>query len=211
MSALRPSRRLDRALPRAPLRHDAAAEVGIGTMIVFIATILVAAIAAGVLISTSQKLQEKSKQTGDEARQNVAGTLTVLSATGSRADATTNVQKVHLRVQLAAGADPVDLTSLVLHYNDGTTQTDYAWAASADATHFATTWIRGAGTNSVAVAGDIVELAIGDDSANNAANALDLGPSTRVAMTLIPEHGVQVYIAFTTPDTYLQLLSVDLF
>lgn len=197
--------------PRNTLKTDNRAEVGIGTMIVFIATILVAAIAAGVLISTSQKLQEKSKQTGDEARQNVAGSLNVLSATGSRADATTDMQKMKVRVQLAAGADPVDVSQLVLHYNDGTTQADYQYANAADATHFAAAWIRGAGTNQVAVAGDIVELSIGDDSSNNAANAIDMAPSTRISVTLIPAHGNQVFFAFTTPDTYLDHLAVDLF
>ena len=104
------------------LKSDTAAEVGIGTMIVFIATILVAAIAAGVLISTSQKLQAKSTQTGNEATANVIGTLEVVSVQGVRSGtATTNlIDEVNVVVRLASGADPVDLNELVIEFSDGT-------------------------------------------------------------------------------------------
>src|SRR5688572_21011911 len=64
------------------LRRDDWAEVGIGTMIVFIASILVASIAAGVLIASSQKLQAKSTQTGNDATRNVSSGLQVIDVDG---------------------------------------------------------------------------------------------------------------------------------
>src|SRR6185503_12579524 len=109
---------------RNTLRNDLRAEVGIGTMIVFIATILVAAIAAGVLISTSQKLQAKSTQTGNEATQNVVGSLEVLNVQGVRGGTTATdlIEEIDITVRLAAGADPVDLSAIVIQYSDGTNQ-----------------------------------------------------------------------------------------
>ena len=56
------------------------AQVGIGTLIVFIAMVLVAAIASGVLINTAGVLQTKSEQTGQESSAQVSNRITVVSA-----------------------------------------------------------------------------------------------------------------------------------
>jgi flagellin-like protein len=58
-------------------------QVGIGTLIVFIAMVLVAAIAAGVLVDTAGFLQSKSQQTGEDSTESVTNRVQILDTYGT--------------------------------------------------------------------------------------------------------------------------------
>ena len=193
-----------------PFRNDRA-EVGVGTLIVFIAMVLVAAVAAAVLINTTGTLQQRAQTTGKEATQEVSSNLKVVNVYGTRADAVSDLSTIDVSVQLSAGALPMDLQRLIIRYSDGTNApVNYAWEAydgtpSTNAL-FQTEWIRGdaAGTSgdSVMEAGDLVQLRF------TLANAL--AERAGAAVTLIPEMGSAVSADFTTPATYGTHTSITL-
>lgn len=190
-----------------PLSKDDAAEVGIGTMIVFIASILVAAIASGVLIATSQKLQAKSTDTGNQATQNVIGTIDVVNIKGLRSGTTPSdlVDQLDLTIQLAAGADALDLSTLVIHIHDGTQEllvdTCNPGGAVAANTQYATTIARGDATDcGFMLSGDLVYLHLG--LAGGAPVEVlpgGIDKDTQIQIQIVPLRGTPVLVRFTMP------------
>jgi flagellin FlaB len=88
-------------------------QVGIGTLIVFIALVLVAAIAAGVLINTAGFLQSQAEATGEESTDQVSNGLNVVSSTatvGTDGSGNEQISNVTIKVALAAGSDPINVT-----------------------------------------------------------------------------------------------------
>ncbi|MFB6184772.1 MAG: archaellin/type IV pilin N-terminal domain-containing protein [Haloarculaceae archaeon] len=92
-------------------------QVGIGTLIVFIAMVLVAAIAAGVLINTAGFLQSKSEATGQQSGQQVTNRLQVVASTGSHITASqTELGVVNLTVKKSPGASNIDLENATVQW-----------------------------------------------------------------------------------------------
>ena len=80
--------------------------IGIGAMIVFIALILVAAVASTIIIKTAEELQQRAEKTADDTRGDISGKVNVVDAfVNSSADL--NVTSLLAIMQLAAGADEV--------------------------------------------------------------------------------------------------------
>jgi flagellin FlaB len=117
-------------------------QVGIGTLIVFIALVLVAAIAAGVLINTAGFLQNQAETTGEESSQQVTNSVKIVSATGEVNGG--SVEHANLTVSLAPGADPIDLTDATVEYLGGSASTNSVSATVTDPVYAA--GIDGAGT-----------------------------------------------------------------
>ena len=190
---------------RTSWKKDKRAEMGVGTMIIFIAMVLVAAVAASVLISTANKVREQAQNTGDQAINNVASGFVVQDVTGTVNPGYTQITSLSIQMRLQAGSPSVNMdlvsiqfvsggTNSMLKFHEGSaaanggavTGTSYA----ANTTAGTTTW---SGTNHVVQQGDMITVTIG---------GCGLGYSAAATVKIVPAYGSATLISFVTPSYY---------
>jgi len=117
-------------------QRDDRGQVGIGTLIVFIAMVLVAAIAAGVLINTAGFLQSSAEQSGEQSSAQVTNRLQIVDIAGSdivEDGAGFEVTTVALTVKRAPGSGNVDLTTTTAQWtSSGGSYDVISYSASQD-------------------------------------------------------------------------------
>lgn len=177
------------------LRTNERAEVGVGTLIIFIAMVLVAAVAAAVIIGTSNQLQQRAQMTGKEATQEVSSNLKVIEVYAKRNNTTANIHTVKLQVALAAGGQKVPLDDLILRYADGNAIKLYKFTGASTDPTYTLEWIRGTGSNNVIDTGDLVEVTFNTQER-------ELPPRETFSLQIIPPYGSPIDLDLKTPSTY---------
>ena len=94
--------------------------IGIGAMIVFIALILVAAVASTIIIKTAEELQQNAEQTSSDTRQQISGKVSIVdviaASTGTDITGTTNIATFDVIFRISSGSTgiyPADISYYV--------------------------------------------------------------------------------------------------
>lgn len=85
-------------------KQDELAAIGIGAMIVFIALILVAAVAAAVIIQTAEKLQQNAQASGDDTQEQMSTKVTLINIVIEETTAANH--DLFVTFELAPGSEP---------------------------------------------------------------------------------------------------------
>jgi flagellin FlaA/flagellin FlaB len=170
-------------------------QVGIGTLIVFIAMVLVAAIAAGVLINTAGFLQTKSEATGQEASSQVSNRVTVVSAYGNVSDA--GVDYVNVTVMRAAGAENINVSSATVQWIGPNKAKTLTYNETADAGNFSTELVKG--ENEKVLTTQDSRLTIVMNASAISGNAL--GEGTQAQLTITTQYGAKTSYWASVPES----------
>lgn len=99
--------------------HENGAQAGIGSLVLFIAMLLVAAVGASTLIQTTGKLQQQAAVTGGQGIKEVSTKVAVKSVVGySASPSAGEFDKLIITVSLASGEE-LPLDGLVMSYQAG--------------------------------------------------------------------------------------------
>jgi len=120
------------------MRSRKTAEAGLGTLILFIAFIVVASIAAAVLINTAGSLQSKALETGTRTQKQVSSGISVLTIYGENSSFIPQVNYIYATIKLIPGGDPVVLNSSFLSVFSGTMSASYNFNQSGNCS---STWL----------------------------------------------------------------------
>ena len=181
------------------MRMGKKAEMGVGTLIVFIAMLLVAAIAAGVLITTVTSLQQKALNTGQESKGEISTHVQFVEISGQDGsdgsfDNFTAIGK------LAAGSDPVNLNNVLVSLSLSDATSNLRYNSTADITNYAnkgyfnvTYQVEGAEFREGFITrGDVITLTM--------IPPRNVSEDELVHITLIPQVGTQSVVEFRTPS-----------
>jgi flagellin FlaB len=173
-------------------------QVGIGTLIVFIALVLVAAIAAGVLINTAGFLQSQAEATGEESTSQVSNNLNVYSVTGSDAAGNDNVNEISIVVGKAPGADAIDLSDVEIQWVNGDS---YVLDNSTGGQIFGIKNVNNAGDSVLTDDGDRSELVIDTEGTNYDTSSVSaLTADDSATLTITTSDGAQTTVVLDAPD-----------
>jgi len=178
--------------------------MGVGTMIIFIAMVLVAAVAASVLISTANQVREQAQTTGEQAINNVATGFLVQDVVGV-VDTTTNdkLTQVVIYMRVTSGSPNINMNNVVLSINTGNAvEMLNSTANAANDTAFQYQKLKDVQEfdSNVVGQGDILKITI-DLTTANGIDAV-VAENQLVEIKIMPAFGQQTLITFVTPEMF---------
>jgi len=165
------------------------ADVGIGTLIIFIAMVLVAAVAAAVLIQTSGILQQKATNVGKEATSDISSNLKIVSIVATVAGE--NATSLNFSMEISAGGNPIDISKTAVKYIDDT----HASFIPISTTYTEERTLDGDGN--ILSPGDLGKFYVDLQT-----NGMNLSARKTATLQIIPEKGTMVIKDIVAPSTF---------
>jgi flagellin-like protein len=184
------------------INTDERGQVGIGTLIIFIAMVLVAAVAAGVLINTAGLLEASASDTASDSQAQVSNQITVVSAVGD-VDSE-DVAELNFTVMKSAGSGDIDLANMTVQYQSADKAETLGFGDTAGPNTFV--MYNTDGNSELTVSNDLV-LNDTDErkviSIDLSASGVDdtLAEGEEATVTFVDQSGASAIYGVNVPDT----------
>jgi flagellin FlaB len=169
------------------------AQIGVGTLLIFLSMVLVSAVVAGVVIRTSSTVKNAAVTAWADAQEEVVTSLRVTEVVGYSSDME-NITAIGLRVNLAPGSGNIRYDDILLAYHSGDTYISgilHRLAPRAGVNNFTVTFIRNKTSDYVLERGELAQLWL-DLDANP--NLEPLPPGREFSITLLPVGGQSIEV-----------------
>ncbi|WP_435334697.1 archaellin/type IV pilin N-terminal domain-containing protein [Haloarchaeobius sp. TZWWS8] len=180
--------------------NDERGQVGIGTLIIFIAMVLVAAVAAGVLINTAGLLESKASDTGADSQAQVSNQIDVVTAVGEDVGTDGDVDTLNFTVKKSAGAGNLDLADATIEYLSDSERVSLAYNdTAADSSNFTTEVISGDANPVLDDSSERIKITLDLSSGTGINDELAEGEDATVRF--VDQSGATTVYGVNVPDT----------
>lgn len=126
--------------PTSDVSMERRGQAGIGTLVMFVAIVLVASLAAGTLIGGANAIRLQAQEKTEDAYADVGGGVNVVNEVGHVGEDGGSVRYVRLSVKLGSGTNVTDLRNATIYYSDDDVTTSLNFTnRTANATNFTVT------------------------------------------------------------------------
>lgn len=185
-------------------------EMGLSTLIIFLAMIMVSTITAQVLIQTSQGLQSTALEVGKRAQRQISTYVSVLSISADDGSDDSKIDNMYMQIRLSPASESIKLNDTLINIFTDNQKAELLYkegSCTNDSTGFETIAGRGFYTveylknstnnkNGYVQSGEIVKICMQlPESA---------GESNQIKTTIIPKDAMPTTTTIRTPSTIYQ-------
>jgi len=182
-------------------------EMGLSTLILFLATILVSTITAQVLIQTATNLQSTALNVGKQTQRQISTFVNVLSISADDGSVNSKIENIYTQIRLAPGSQPIKLEDILINihttnshaeliYRNGTCINDSTgFETNLNQGFFTIQYLKNSTDNKKGYVqqGDIVKICMQLPE--------KVGESKEIKTTIIPKDAMPTTTKILTPTT----------
>jgi flagellin FlaB len=113
--AIKPGRKREVDSDKKNIKDNDKGAVGIGTLVIFISMVLVAAVAASVIMQTAENLQQRAYAVGQDTIRDVSSGVHIIGVSGYTDAAKSKIEYLAISIKPRAGSYDLDLNKTLIH------------------------------------------------------------------------------------------------